>query len=870
MRVDVTPRRLDVTPGLPQDVSITISNTGTVIGGYAVRVLGADPSWVTLEAGDVSLFPDESRTLAATITVPQGLTAGERRVAIQVRELTPPEHSTVDEIVLFVPHSEAVEVRVDPAMVTAGRTARYSLLVENAGNSTLSGQLFGVDDEQKVEFRFDPELITLAPGEHAVVDLRATAKQPFAGSPAVRMLDLRLADPPAEDPDESDSRRLRLGRSDRLPPPPPEEEGTPLGIATFVQKPMVSRGSLSLFGLLAAITVFAIVITLAFSRIVGQSAADRNLALEIAAARDSSASGSGSTTSAASGTVTLLTSGSPVAAVTVGVYDAADTETPITTTATGDDGTWQADDLPAGDYKLRFQGAGFVEIWYPQALAPDDAETLTLEPESRSAGLDVALGGVPASISGTVLGDDVSAATLTLTTPIGGGPRGDPGSATAGGATVMSVPVGSDGTFELLDVPSPSVYELVVTKRGYATSAQRIDVGAGEERDNVRITLREGDGLISGRVTSVGGGALDGVTITATAGQTTVTTMSLSEGEKGTFALRGLPTPGSFTVVASKENFASQTLTLTLAEGQRLSGVAMTLGRSSGSLTGTVSLLGTTPSQGLAGVLVTVTDGEQTIQTASHSAGAEGQRIGDWKVGGLSIPGSYTVTVTRSDLAPQTIAVNLDNRGQITPDSVGGSVLPSSIAIRMQSSTAVLAGVVAQRPGEGEAAEPVGEFTVSLTSGTSSYAMTTASLPSDRVGEYRIENLPPGTYTVSVSFSGVTPATKIVQLTAGVTETYSPTLKPSAQVAGVVRTADGVAVGSGWVVELYRSSEYPTEVYRRVVTDAEGAFDFGPVDAPEVYVAQARRTRGSAPAGSRTFRLRTSEQRTALTVTVDD
>ena len=663
MRVDISPRRLEVTPGVPQEVSITVSNTDTVIGGYVLRVLGADPSWVALEAGEISLFPDESRTVTATITVPSGLTAGERRVAIQVRELTPPESSTVDEIVLAVPENDALDVRVDPAMVTAGRNARYSLLVENSGNSIVTGQLFGLDEESKVAFTFDPEVITLAPGEHAVVDLRARSKPPFAGSPAVRVLDLRLAPPAAEDPEDAEETgRLRIGRSRRLPPPPPEEEGTPLGMATFVQKPMISRGSLSLFGLLAAVTVFAIVITLAFSRLVGQSAADRDLALEIASARDS-ASSTGGGTAGAAGTVRQLTSGSGVDAVTVSIFDASDTEAPIATTATGKDGTWGVKQLPAGDYKLKFQGAGFVELWYPQALDPADAETLTLETNNVQQGLDVSLGGVPASISGTVLGADVSAATITLKTPIGSAatPVADPGSSADDGATVMSAPIGADGTFELTDVPSPSVYDLVVTKKGYATSTQRVDVGAGEERGNVRITLREGDGLISGTVRSESGEPLEEVTITATAGQTTVTTMSQTGAEAGAFTLRGLPTPASFTIVANKDEYATQTLTLTLAEGQRLSGVAMTLGTSSGSLRGSISLL---PDRApLGGVLVTVTDGEQTVQTASQSTGGSGTKQGDWRVSGLALPGTYTVTFTRPDLAPETVSVELDTAG---------------------------------------------------------------------------------------------------------------------------------------------------------------------------------------------------------------
>ena len=72
MIVDIAPRRLPVTPGTPQQLQVTVTNTGEVIGGYALRVLGADPGWVDAdwsERGDqtFSLFPAESRTITITV-----------------------------------------------------------------------------------------------------------------------------------------------------------------------------------------------------------------------------------------------------------------------------------------------------------------------------------------------------------------------------------------------------------------------------------------------------------------------------------------------------------------------------------------------------------------------------------------------------------------------------------------------------------------------------------------------------------------------------------------------------------------------------------------------------------------------------------
>lgn len=853
MHVEISPRQVALLPEVPTPVTITISNTGDVIAGYAIRFLGADPSWIQLDTDDISLFPEESRTFTALVTMPAGIPAGERRLAVQVHELTPPHSSVVEHIVFVVPDARAVSLRADPFSQSAGRSARFNLLLDNTGNTPVVGVLHGQDAEGKVRFRFQPASVSLAPGEHAVVDLQATARQPFLGSPVVRLLDLHVLDeaPPVRPAPTGRHPARRGAGSPRVP-----SDVMPLANVTFVQQALVSRGPLAMLGLLAAISVFALVITLALSKIVGQSAADRNLALEIAAAQDA---GQNSGTAAMSGTVRLLTSGTPVPGVAVSVFAADDSEAPLSTTATNASGAWKVGNLAAGDYKVTFRGAGFVQIWYPRAVEPGDGVSVSLDAGVTRAGLDVDLGGVPASIAGKIVGPDVSAATLVLKTPLEDttGLTGLDGQ----GATVRSVPVGSDGTFVLTDVPSPSVYDLVVEKQGFATSTQRIDVSAGEERTGVEITLSRGDGVISGLVSSASG-PLAGATVTVHSGTTSVTTMSLTEGEAGSFTVRGLPTPATFTVEASLDGYASQTQTMTLAAGQRLTGVSLTLARSSGSLRGRIKELPFNQPAG--GVLVTVTDGQQTIKTATQSQG----RPGLWQVDGLAVPGTYTITFSRANLASQTMSVTLDASGQMSTQSQGAAVSGGTIAVTMESSTAIVEGVIKQHSPTGST--PVGEVTVQLSSGSETYTVTTASIPTDSVGNYRIEGVPPGTYALSVSRHGVSPTSTIIELKAGAVFRYDPVLAGAASISGKVVLAGGAPVGANWIVEAYRASGYPGTVYRTTTTDADGQFVFPDVDAPEAYVVQVRRTRASAPAGSTTAHVgRSKSVRISVTAGTD-
>lgn len=834
MRVDVSPRQLEVTPGLAQALTVTIANTETVIAGYAIRVLGADPSWVELDADDLALFPDETRTVTVTLAPPKGISAGTRRVAIQVRELTPPFESLVTEVDISVPATPIVQVRLDPLAVTAGKRATFTLLVENSGNTEIKGVLSGDDPESQVRFAFDPDRVVLAPGQHAVVDMRAAAKRHFLGTPTVRTLSVYL-DPVPDD--------AFFNPPPKLPPASGDEREAVAG-GTFIQKSVMSRGALSLLGLLLAATVFAIVITIAMSRLVAQSTADRNLALQVAAARNSpTATGQ----SGMSGTVTLLTSGKPVPGVAVSVFNASDTSTAIATTATDAKGAYRVTDLPAGKYKLSFRGAGFVQIWYPSAATDSDAVTVTLAADQVQGGLNVSLGGVPASISGTVVGDDVSAATLFLETePSGAAPASassrrlglepvaPPTPPDNGGAVVKQVPIGSDGSFSLTNVPSPSVYNLVVVKTGYATTTQRIDIGAGETRTGVQLTLSKGDGLISGTVTSLTG-PLGGATITATSGVQSANTISLSG--TGAFTLRALPTPATFTVVAKAAGFASQALTLSLGSGQKLTGVAITLSKSSTTLHGLVTLLPKhTPA---AGVGVTVTDGRLTVQTATESA----DHVGTWSVGGLPVPGTYTVTFARSDLQSQTVSVSLDSSGNPTPGSLGARTTAAGITVSMQSATATVSGTINQPGGAtvcNAHTHALGEASVSFSSGSTTYAVTSASV-APNCGGYRIEQLPPGTYTMTVSAgSGTSPSSQVITVDAGQMLVKNVQLPRPASIIGRVvgcKVQEKAVNCDHWSVFLYDQARYPMTADVMVTTDAGGNFTLDQLGAGSYILA---------------------------------
>ena len=276
-------------------------------------------------------------------------------------------------------------------------------MLENEGNTELNLVLEGLDEEDKISFAFDPPTVELAPGERIASNVTLKARRPFAGRVKPRTYILRAhgTEPPLET------------------------------FGAFVQRPRYHAAFSVYLGLLAAITVFAAVITVTLSRVVDKSTKDRDLLLQVInGQRGSGAADSGSI----SGKVVLLTSGAGVSGVTVEGFESTNTSSALTTTASSADGSYTLRGLHAGSYKLRFSGAGFTQLWYP----PRSNRTTRRRCKSAAGqgvqNVDMRLGGVPGKITGKVSADvpaDAAGATVALSLP----DTSAPGTSTNGTST---------------------------------------------------------------------------------------------------------------------------------------------------------------------------------------------------------------------------------------------------------------------------------------------------------------------------------------------------------------------------------------------------------------------------------------------------
>ena len=184
--------------------------------------------------------------------------------------------------------------------------------------------------------------------------------------------------------------------------------------------------------------------------------------------------------------------------------------------------------------------------------------------------------------------------------------------------------------------------------------------------------------------------------------------------------MRGLVTPATYTVTVNSPGFTTQTPRWSLADGQKLTGVQLTLARSAGSLSGTVTTMPATrrPPGWPHGDRRATSVGT----TITQSAGT----VGGWTMAGLPIPGTYTVTFSRADLQPQTVAVNLDPAGNPTSGSAGAGAGGTTSTVAMTSAFAEISGVVSQRSSGRQHRSRRGGA-VNLTSGSDTYTVTSAS-----------------------------------------------------------------------------------------------------------------------------------------------
>jgi hypothetical protein len=276
-------------------------------------------------------------------------------------------------------------------------------------------------------------------------------------------------------------------------------------------------------------------------------------------------------------------------------------------------GTWAFTDVIQGQsYEVSFRSPGF------------DTRSFVVTPEvdGDAVELDVEMQPSKGALSGTVVGPSGALGSAAITV-------------TDGTVTFSTSSAGGTGAWSLEGLSTPGVYSVSAELRGFGTTVQQIELGPADTVSDITIRMQPGLGTITGRIEDTGRARLGGVTVTASNGETTLTTTSFTEGDIGFYSLPQLDVPGTYTVQAELDGYVIESRRVELV-GSVQNDVNFTMTSTTSELRGRVLSSG---GGGIESAGLIISTGDLEFR-ASTSAGPD---VGTFRLDRLP-PGDYTIT----------------------------------------------------------------------------------------------------------------------------------------------------------------------------------------------------------------------------------
>ena len=769
MRVTLRDPTITVTPGRPVTVELDVTNTSGAIDGLTARFVGLDGVSVVSEPALLPLFPETTGRITLRVTVPVLVPAGTHQAMIQVLSAVQPlEPEDVPLRVVVLPTPGAT-LSVVPPVGSGRRSASYTVICDNTGNTTLEVALAASDPERAVRTKLNPAVLTAAPGESTTSQLFVRARSHLLGGEISHAITI-------------------LGSATEV-----EAEGQ----ARFRQRPVIPRGARTalilglivaawaaafLFGLSKAFSSDPLTKAVPPSFYSGSRASAGGTALGLIVGSSSDALPAGAVPKSGvvegvggtvSGTVIAASTGTGIGRITVeGWRDGPTAPILVSSAATQSDGTYALVGILPGTYKLHYTANGFVDVWYPATTSEPTATPVQVDAMSLTSGIGATITGRPGSISGSIDTGQVPPIPVTVTVLPEQGTTSGP---------IGKVTTDASGHYIVSNLPTPGTYDLSFTAPGYQAGTDVEQLGGGQARIANTVRLTAGGGEIDGVVTD-GANPLGGVAITANANGQTVTSATPTAGSVGHFSLTGLISPATYLLTFTKAGFGVHTVSVALGPGQIINNLTVSLVGGTGTISGTVTgpaFPGDPKNGGLGGATVTVNGGIAPVTTQTLTAGT----IGSYVISGLVTPGTYTVTFSKQGYASKTIPVSLTSSGSagavdaaltLTVGLISGKVScapPPPPATNPCPATPLLAGV-----------------TVAVSDGNSTHARSTITAPTASPSptptsppvNYVITGLAPGGYSVTFSLTGFTTQTVFVPLQPGQVFSLDVALSPGA------------------------------------------------------------------------------------------
>lgn len=788
MRVATEQRVVQAEPGSTVDLVVDVVNTGDLIDGITAQLIGLPGATTTVEPKVLPLFPGAQGQITLTVEVPPTQPAGSHPITVEVVSHGAGAVSQHVDVDLSVSARPGVRLGRTPHTVRSRRSGRFVLEVENTGNTALDVTLDATREDNRTAARFSPHRMRVEPGATTPAILVLKGPRMLTGAEIDRTAAINLT-----------ARRTNVISAMQETEQEPE-----LQTATTVvlrQRPILSRGLLTALVLAAIIGLWAAVFLLGLTQVLSGDPVTKTAPASFfpidAAATTSAGEADGGTTGGAaggedaaggatettgepagampkdgtlpagvggtiSGTVTAVSNELPVGRILVEAYrESKKGPTLVSSAATQADGSYSLAGLFPTSYTLRFSADGFEDVWYPAAKKQAGATPVAVGAQGEAAGTDAVVAGKSAKISGTVdqgssltpVPATVTARPLDILTPEG-----------APSPVVATTTTDANGGYVLEDLPAPATYEIAIAAEGYAVKTVLTTVTGGEERLQPSVIPSSAAGQITGTVTD-GTTALGAVTVSTTVNGEAISVVTPTIGAIGAFTLGDLPTPGTYVLTFTAEDHGSTTEIVDLAAGESRNALKATLVEGTGSVTG--RLLGP-DGNGLGGASVTVggatsADASGTVVVAPTTTTLTEGDVGAFSISGLDAPGEYTLTFVKEGYGSQSV-----------PVSLGSSGPSDDLEITLTTQLGTLLGSVV-----GPSGRPYAGATVTATDGLQIW--TAASGAKGRgdlgAGGYQIDGLPPGSYAVTVTASGLQQQTALVKIIAGVESRQSLRLR---------------------------------------------------------------------------------------------
>lgn len=209
-------QRLDVAPGGIAELTVTVTNTGTIVDEVEIAVASQVASCASVMPSAVQVYPGQHATAQVTVSAPpdDGLWAGTHPLVIRLTSSRGEGRSELQAAVV-VAAQVGMTARLVPPQ-TSGRSVRFQHRVEleNHGNTPLHVTLQPRDDYGRVRWPRLPRATVVRPGRTETTELAARTRRNWRGGTDAHPFEVTAHGEPEADDGEAVDQRLQ-GRRDQ-------------------------------------------------------------------------------------------------------------------------------------------------------------------------------------------------------------------------------------------------------------------------------------------------------------------------------------------------------------------------------------------------------------------------------------------------------------------------------------------------------------------------------------------------------------------------------------------------------------------------------------------------------------------------------